>query len=334
MSAAISETMRSSRCCGRDRLGHDIDQALAAGGASWEPGRCSAAAREARPSRLPARLGLRGGHDAAALEPGQGHLRLLDQLGEDLARSADLARPCRRSGPAITEPFSTSPSITARRSAPAQKCSISSCRLLWSARPRRKRPITSRWVRAKRRVPALASARTGMTGKARVELHRGHGVARAARMKACLKLGCAIDSSAQTKRVPSWHAGRAHLEVGSDRLAAADPAGDEDRHLVQVRQDLLRQHAGRDRADMAAGLHALDHQRIGARSAPASSRAPAPGRSRPAWRRRRFSAWIAGARRDAAGEHDMADPRSRQTSTSSLQLRMHGDQVDAERPRR
>ena len=62
-------------------------------------------------------------------------------------------------------------------------------------------------------------------------------------------------------------ADRAHLEIAGDRLAAADPAGDEHQVLVrQLGQEFLRQHAGRDRADMAAGLHPLDHQRIAARA--------------------------------------------------------------------
>jgi hypothetical protein len=51
-----------------------------------------------------------------------------------------------------------------------------------------------------------------------------------ARMNAFLKLGCAIDSVAQTKRVPSCTPGRAHIEIARDRLAAADAAGDEHRH--------------------------------------------------------------------------------------------------------
>ena len=47
----------------------------------------------------------------------------------------------------------------------------------------------------------------------------------------------------------------------------ADAAGDEDRHVAtDVRQDLLRQHRGRDRADMAARLHPLDDQRVDARA--------------------------------------------------------------------
>ena len=96
--------------------------------------------------------------------------------------------------PAISEPCSTSPSITARRSAPAQKCSISSCASFWSARRDRTASITSRWTSRKRSVALLASARTGITGKRGSSWTDGTASRAAARMKACLKFGCAIDS--------------------------------------------------------------------------------------------------------------------------------------------
>ena len=85
-----------------------------------------------------------------------------------------------------------------------------------------------------------------------------------ARMKACLKRGWAINSLGADEARAELAAGGAHAQIGGDRLAVADAAGDEHRHLAQLRQDLLRQHAGRDRADMAARLHALDDQRVGA----------------------------------------------------------------------
>ena len=62
------------------------------------------------------------------------------------------------------------------------------------------------------------------------------------------------------------HAGGAHLQIAHDRLAAADAAGNENRHVADLGQDFLGQHRGGDRADMAAGLHALDDQRVGARA--------------------------------------------------------------------
>ena len=105
--------------------------------------------------------------------------------------------------PAISEPVSTSPSITARRSEPAQKCSISRLAAFWSSSPRLNLSMTLRWVSRKRLVAALAMARTGMTGKRGSSWIEGIASRAEARMKACLKLGWAIDSVAQTKRVPS-----------------------------------------------------------------------------------------------------------------------------------
>ena len=62
-------------------------------------------------------------------------------------------------------------------------------------------------------------------------------------------------------------ADRAHFEIAGDQAAMADAAGDEDRHVGgERRQDLLGEHRGRDRADMAARLHPLDHQRVDARA--------------------------------------------------------------------
>ena len=72
-------------------------------------------------------------------------------------------------------------------------------------------------------------------------------------------------SAEAAKRVPSCAPGGAHLKIAQDRLATAEAAGDEDRHVADMRQDLLRQHGERHRADMPAGLGALDHQRIDAR---------------------------------------------------------------------
>ena len=86
-------------------------------------------------------------------------------------------------------------------------------------------------------------------------------------MKAFLKLGWAMHLVRADEARAELDADRAHFEIGGDRLAAADPAGDEHRNVLgDDGQDLLRQHRGRDRADVAAGLHALDHQRVGARA--------------------------------------------------------------------
>ena len=89
--------------------------------------------------------------------------------------------------PAISEPASTSPSITARRSAPAQKCSISSCASFCDSSPRANRSMTARCIAANRSVAGLASARTGITGKRGSSWTEGTASRAAARMKACLK---------------------------------------------------------------------------------------------------------------------------------------------------
>ena len=60
-------------------------------------------------------------------------------------------------------------------------------------------------------------------------------------------------------------AGRTHFQIADHRIAERNTAGDENRHIMDMRQDLLRENAGRHRADMPAGFRALDDQRIGAR---------------------------------------------------------------------
>ena len=161
----------------------------------------------------------------------------------------------------------------------------------------------------KRRVPSFCSARTGITGKRSSICTVGTASRAAPRMKACLKRGCAMLSVAHTKRVPSCAPGRAHLQEGEDRLAPADAAGDEDRHLGDVRQDLLRQHVEAHRADMPA--------RLASPRSPARRRRPRTSRLASDQRRREahhlgpalLGAPDGAARRDAAGEDDVPDLR-------------------------
>src|SRR6185312_13446881 len=91
--------------------------------------------------------------------------------------------------PAITEPLSTSPSMTARRSAPAQKCSISSWASSLLKAPAWKRSRVSAWCRRKRRVPSFVSPRTGITGNRSSNCTEGTASLALARRKARLKLG-------------------------------------------------------------------------------------------------------------------------------------------------
>ena len=151
-------------------------------------------------------------------------------------------------------------------------------------------------------------------------------------MNAFLKFAWAMHSFGADEARAELDADRAHFEIGGDRLAAADPAGDEHRNVLgDDGQDFLRQHRGRNRADMAAGLHALDHQRVGAR-AHQLLRQRQRGREADQLGAAGLDPLDRPARRKAAGEHDMADLVLRADVDQLAQLRVHGDEVDAERP--
>ncbi len=102
-------------------------------------------------------------------------------------RSTARRSPCRPTGRPSPSPVSTSPSITARRSAPAQKCSIASCAASLSARPtgtcRASPPDGAESVL----VPSLTRPRTGMTGNRSSSWTEGSASRALARMKAFLK---------------------------------------------------------------------------------------------------------------------------------------------------
>ena len=151
-------------------------------------------------------------------------------------------------------------------------------------------------------------------------------------MKAFLKLGWAMHSCRADEAGAELAAHRPHLQIAGHQPAMADPAGDEDRDVGgERRQYLLGEHRGRDRADMAARLHALDHQGV-------DSRADQLLRQR----QRRSEADQLGAvaldpvdrsrRRQPAGEDDMADLVPGADVDQLGELRMHGDEVDPERP--
>ena len=119
-----------------------------------------------------------------------------------------------------------------------------------------------------------------------VDLHGRHGVAGARADERLLEARVGDRFAGAHEARAHLAAGGAHAQIGGDRLAMADAAGDEHRHLAQVRQDLLGEHAGRHRADVAAGLHAFDDQRIGARAHQAPGDGEARGEAQAAWRRR------------------------------------------------
>ena len=152
-----------------------------------------------------------------------------------------------------------------------------------------------------------------------------------ARMKAFLKLAWAIDSVRADEARAELDPDRAHFEIGGDRLAAPDPAGDEHRDVGgDVGQDFLAQHAGRDRADVAAGLHPLDHQRVGARADHLLGQRQRRGEGDQLGATR-LDAVDRAARGQPAGEHDVGHLVLGADVDQLAQLRVHGDEVDPER---
>ena len=124
--------------------------------------------------------------------------------------------------------------------------------------------------------------------------------------------------------------GCAHFQIGGNRFAPADAARDEHRHLGRhFGQDFLRQHAGRDRADMAASLHPFHHQRVDARPHQLLRQAKRGGEADQLgpFGLDRFDAALG---RQATGQHDMADVMARAHVDQIEQHRVHGDEVDAE----
>ena len=122
----------------------------------------------------------------------------------------------------------------------------------------------------------------------------------------------------------------AHFEVSRDGLAAADPAGDEHRDVLRhVGQDFLRQHRGRHRADVAAGLHPLDHQRVDARANQFLGQRQS-GREGGQLGSAAFDAVDRSGRRKPSGEDDVGHAVIGADVDQLGQLWVHGDEVDAE----
>ena len=124
--------------------------------------------------------------------------------------------------PAITEPFSTSPSMTARRSAPAQKCSMSSCAASLFSSPAWKRSRVSAWWARKRLVPCVDQAAHRDDREPLVELDRWQRVARVGADEACLKFG--MGDRFGRRRRSGCRAGRRRRPFpGSARIASPRP---------------------------------------------------------------------------------------------------------------
>ena len=167
--------------------------------------------------------------------------------------------------------------------------------------------------------------------QARVDLHARHRVAGAGANERLLEIGMRDRFGRADEARAELHARRTHVEIARDRLAAADAAGDEHRHRFgDLGQHLLREHAGRNGADMATGLHALNHQRIDAR----------PDQLLGERQRRREADDLGAALldrfqrplgRQAPGEHDMADLVLGAHRDQVEERRVHGDEVHPER---
>ncbi len=100
--------------------------------------------------------------------------------------------------------------------------------------------------------------------KARIELHRRYRVAGAGTNESLLEMRVRDRFIGADEPRAELHPRGSHLEIGQHRLAAPDAAGDEDWDLGNVRQYLLDEDTGRHRTDMAARLHALDDDGVGA----------------------------------------------------------------------
>ncbi len=250
--------------------------------------------------------------------------RLADQLVEDLARSLCSRVTMPTLCPAISEPVSTSPSITARRSAPAQKCSISSCASFCDSSPRLKRSITSRCIAQEPLAsPALASARTGITGKRGSSCTDGTASRARGADEGLLEARMGDRFMGADEARAELHAGRAHLEIG--RAIASPrpmPPATNTGTSREMRQDLLRQHAVETGPIWPPASHALDDDRVGAHAHELLARCASAGA-----KQSELGAAVLDAR-DRRGARECRRrarhgrrARARQTSISSSELR-------------
>ena len=77
-----------------------------------------------------------------------------------------------------------------------------------------------------------------------VELHRRHGVTGVGPEERLLEARMRDRFRGANEAGAQLNPRRTHLKIRRDRFAAADPAGDEDRHFGDDRQDFLRQYRG------------------------------------------------------------------------------------------
>ena len=143
--------------------------------------------------------------------------------------------------------------------------------------------------------------------KARIELNRSDRVARRGPDEGLFEARVSDRFTRANKAGSELDAGGAHFEIGQDRFPAADAARYEHRNLGEMRQDLLRQHAGRDRSDMPARLAAFNDDRIGAHAHELARKAEGRCETQDP-RAASLDCAHRGTARQTAGQHDVADP--------------------------
>ena len=236
--------------------------------------------------------------------------------------------------PAISEPPSTSPSMTARRRRRPRNARFRAAPPSATARRALKRSMTSRWIARNRSVAGLASARTGITGKRGSSCTRRHRVARRGADEGLLEARMGDRFMGADKAGAELHAGRAHFEIGQRsprrgrcrrrrtpaprRDAAGSPAPAPPVETGPIWPPASLPSMTIASAPMRTSFFAIDQRR---READHARAAVADARDR-----RRA--------RQAAGQHDMADALRRADVDQLGELRVQRDQIDAERPRR
>ena len=174
-----------------------------------------------------------------------------------------------------------------------------------------------------------------MTGKRASSWSEGTASRAVARMNARLKRGWAIDSWAQTNRVPSCTPAAPISRYDSIASPRPIPPATNTGTSLRCGKHFLCQHRGRDRPDMAAGLAALDDDRVGpgAHELAGDPRAGAKQMTRAPPSRRRWIAALAGM---PPASTTCPTRRARQTSISSascgcIVIRLTPNGFDGER---
>jgi len=130
------------------------------------------------------------------------------------------------------------------------------------------------------------------------------------------------------KAGPELHARRPHLQIRQHRLAASNPAGNKDRHVAELRQDFLGQHARRHRSDVPARLATLNDDPIDLHADELACYAESRREAQNAGFTL-FDSAHCGAARETARQYDMTHPMLGADVDQVEELRVEGDQVDA-----